>query len=423
MAATASDVPDSGQLHGRYEWVAEPARGEVPDNPEWNLASDVMRSFEAEAGASLGRQDSLGTADAVDHNRGMEEPSLSLGYDLQRFPVDGNGDPIDPSGYGILRDSYNRLRGTLLWVGRREYPGGNDDAGVREYTVARGCAVSSVSPTLDPSSENPILMELEHQPAKVRSYLIHQLSAASTLEIVSTSDQDTMDITIEDEGAGTTETISLSGTTAVTTTTSFSSPDAIWLSALPEGDITVTDGNGTTVIESTSPGASTRGLAGGLSYSDDDQPVDGDRGVPTLGSGSHASEIGTSFEHFVGDRFERPAGSAVRPRVNSASWTVENDIETSALHDTRAPAIDEGNRTVTVDADVGGEWVSHRSMMEALQKLQADLEHELSGGTIAFKNTTPTSSASRTADSDQAVASYSETLSASGEPAIVLTAN
>jgi hypothetical protein len=423
MSVTANDTPESGTLPGRYEWVVEPARGEVPTDPEWNLASDVMRSFEAEVGASLARQDSLGTADAVDHNRGMEEPSLSLGYDLQRFPVDNNGDPIDPSGYGILRDQYNRLRATLLWVGRREYPGGNDNAGVREYTVVRGAAVSSVSPTLDPSAENPILMELEHQPARVRSYLIHQPSAGTTLEITSTSDQDTMDITIEDEGAGTTETISLSGTTTVTTTTSFDDIDAVWLSDNPEGDITVTDGSGTTLVESTSPNASMRAIAGGLTYSEDDQPVDGDRGVPALGSGSHASSIGTSFEHFVGDRFERPAGSAVRPRVNSASWTIENDIETSALHSTRAPAIDEGSRTVTVDADIGGEYVSHSSMMEALQKLQADLEHQLSGGTITFKNTVPTGSASRTADSDQAVASYSETLSASGDPAISLSAN
>jgi len=58
-----------------------------------------------------------------------------------------------------------------------------------------------------------------------------------------------------------------------------------------------------------------------------------------------------------------------------------------------------------------------------LQKLQADLEHELSGGMFTFKNTTPTSSASRTADSSQAVASMSETLSASGDPAISLSAN
>lgn len=413
MSAPENDVPESGQLPGRYEYVVEPSRGEVPTDPEWQRASDVMKTFEMDVGASLARQDSLGTSDAVDHNRGTEEPSLSTSYDLQQFPVDGTGSPQDPSAYGILRDEYNRLQGSLLWVGRREYPGGNDGAGVREYSVVRGAVVSSVSPTLDPSEENPILMELEHQPVKARSYLIHQPSASTTLEIVSTDDGDAMDITIENEDASTEETIAVNGTTAVTTTTEFGDIDAVWLSDNPEGNIEITDGSGTTLVE----------LTGGLEYSDDDQPVDGDRGVPALGAGSHATEIGTSFEHFVGDRFERPAGEAVRPRVNSASWTVENDIETASLHDTRAPAVDEGNRTVSVEADVGGPYVSHTSMMESLQKVQHDLEHELSGGVITFKNTTPTDSATRTPEADQAAASLSETLSASGDPAITLTAN
>jgi hypothetical protein len=372
-----------------------------------------MRSFEMEAGASLGRQDSLGTADAVDHNRGMEEPSLSTGYDLQRFPVDGSNNPQDPSGYGLIRDTYNRLPGSLLWVGRREYPGGNDDAGVREYSVVRGAVANSVSPTLDPSSENPILMEIDWQPQKARSYLIHQPSSSTTLDIVSTDDGDTMEVTIESEGGSTTDTVTLTGTTSATSTESFGDIDAVWLSDNPTGDIEISDGNGTTLMT----------IEGGLTYSDDDQPVDGDRGVPSLGSGSHASDIGTSFEHFVGDRFERPSGEAVRARVNSANWTVENGIETSAIQTSRLPAVDEGNRAVTIEADIGGEFVSHESMMESLQKVQHNLEHELSGGTITFNNTVPTDSATRSEEADQAVASMSETLAASGDPAISLSAN
>jgi len=62
-------------------------------------------------------------------------------------------------------------------------------------------------------------------------------------------------------------------------------------------------------------------------------------------------------------------------------------------------------------------------MMESLQKMQADLEHELDGGTIVFHNTAPTDSAVETREADQGVASMSETLMASGEPVISLTAN
>jgi len=413
LSESQSGTAESGQLPGRYEWVEEPSPGAVPTDIEWNRFSDVIRTFEMDPGATLARQDSIATADAVDHNRGPEEPSATVGYDLQRFPVDGAGDPVDASAFGILRDQYNDLLGTLLAVGRREYGGGNDGAGVREFSVVRGAGVDSVSPTLDPSGEQPILMELSLTARKARSYLIHQPSAATTLELVSTDDGDTMEVTIETEDAGTTETISLDGTTAVTTTTSYSDIDAVWLADNPTGNVTVSDGSGTTFLE----------LTGGLEYSDDDQPVDGDRGIPPLGAGSHAGEIGSSFEHFVGDRFERPAGEAVRARINSASWTIENNINTQALHNTRAPALDAGNRGVTVDADAAGPYISHKSMMESLQKVQQHIEHELSGGTLQFKNAVPTDAAARTVEAEQAVASISETFSCSGDPAVVLTAN
>ena len=413
LSESQSGTAESGQLPGRYEWVEEPSPGAVPTDIEWNRFSDVIRTFEMDPGATLARQDSIATADAVDHNRGPEEPSATVGYDLQRFPVDGAGDPVDASAYGILRDQYNDLLGTLLAVGRREYGGGNDGAGVREFSVVRGAGVDSVSPTLDPSGEQPILMELSLTARKARSYLIHQPSAATTLELVSTDDGDTMEVTIETEDAGTTDTISLDGTTAVTTTTPYSDIDAVWLADNPTGNVTVSDGSGTTFLE----------LTGGLEYSDDDQPVDGDRGIPPLGAGSHAGEISSSFEHFVGDRFERPAGEAVRARINSASWTIENNINTQALHNTRAPALDAGNRGVTVDADAAGPYISHKSMMESLQKVQQHIEHELSGGTLQFKNAVPTDAAARTVEAEQAVASISETFSCSGDPAVVLTAN
>jgi len=411
MSPTVSDTPDSGQLPGRYEWVVEPTRGDFPTDPSFNRFSDIIRSFEASPGAQLGRQDALGTADAIDHNRGDEDPSASIDYDLQQFFTDGSGTPVDASGYGLLRDDYNRLTGTLHIEARREYPGGNDSAGVREYVVVRGAAVDTVGADLDPSSEDPILMSLEFQPARVRSYLIHQPSSGTTLDITSTDGNDTMDITIEDEGASTAETISLNGTTTVTTASSFSDIDVVHLASAPAGDITITDGNGTTLME----------LEGGSTYSDDNNPVDGDRGLAPLGSGSRASAIGSTYEHFVGDRFERPSGSSVRPRVNSAGWTVENNVGTSSLQGTRAPAVDEATRSVTVEGDIGGKFVNHNSMMEALQKVQDTLEHELDGGTVTFNNTVPTDSATETREADQGVASMSETLMASGDPAITFS--
>lgn len=330
---------------------------------------------------------------------------MSVTYPLYRFPVDTNGNPVGAEAYGMLRDSYNELQGTLLVVYRRESSGGNDGAGVREYTVCRGVYVESVEATLDPSSELPIAIDLSGQPRKVRSYLIHQPSSGTTLDLVSSSSNDTMDVTIEDEGASTTETKTLNGTTTVTTTASFSDIDAIELSDNPEGTITVSDGGGTTLCT----------IEGGNTYSDDNNSIDGDRGVPALGSGSHASSIGGNGEHFLGDTFTHGA-SSVFDRINSASWSIENDLTTSSLHDTRAMAIDVGNRTVSVDVDAQGQFISHNAMMEALQRVQGKITHKLDGGDIEFNNCTMTDSDSRTISADDAVTGVSVTYEAGDSP-------
>lgn len=415
MSIRQDGTSESGQLPGRFEWVEEPAPGEFPDAStatEFNPFSDAVRTFEADAGASLARQDAVGTADALDHFRGTESPSASVEYDLQRFPVDASGGPVDPSAYGLLRDAQNDLLSTLLLVGRREYGGGNFDAGVREYTVVRGGAVDSVSQELDPSSEQPILVSLDFTPRRVRSYLIHQPDTQTALDISSSADTDTMEVIIESEGGTTSETLTLSGTTTVSTQAQFDDVDAVFVTAPPAGTISVTDGSGTTVVE----------IDGGHKYSDDTNPVDGDRGVPTLSGGSHATTLGTEFEHFVGDRFER-GGEEVRPRITSASVEVTNNINTQSLQTTRAPAIDAGNREVTVEADASGPFVSHDSLMESLQLNQQDIVHELSDGQVVFHNAVPQDAASRTVEADQAVASISETFGTSGEPPLTLSRN
>lgn len=409
-----NDQPtESGTLPGRHEYVIEPSPMAVPNDPEWQRPSDNMREFNASAGATLERRDAIGSADALGHDRGTEEPEATVGYDMQQFPVDGTGDPQTLDAYGILRDGLNQLLGTVLYQERTEIPGGNDGAGIRLYTVIRGAAVETVEATLDPSEENPILLECSLQPRKVRSYAIHQPAEATTLEIVSDSAEDTMEVEIESEAASLSETISLDGTTGVTTTESFDDIDAIWLDDEPTGDIEVTDGSGTTIME----------IQGGLTYSDDDQPVDGDRGIPALGAGSHADPIDESYEFFVGDRIERPVGSPVRPRFNSGSWTVENSLETGSVHTSRLPTIDVGNRDVSVDADVAGPKVSHDSMMESLAKSQNDIEHELSGGVVRFPNAVNVDDGERTREADDdAVIDISETFESSGEPAIELEA-
>jgi len=88
MSISQTGTSESGQLPGRYEWVEEPAPGAFPstsDPTEFNTFSDAVRTFEADAGATIARQDAVGTADALDHFRGTEDPSATVEYDLQRL--------------------------------------------------------------------------------------------------------------------------------------------------------------------------------------------------------------------------------------------------------------------------------------------------------------------------------------------------
>lgn len=405
------EAGESGTLPGRLEFVREPSYFEVPTDPNWKRYSDRIQNFAAGPGMQYARQPTIGTADAVDHDRGQEDPAASIEYHLQQPLVDQNGDPVDAATDGVLRDENNQLLNSHLICYRREQDGGNFGAGIREYTVVRGGKVASVEFDNDPTAELPIPVSLDYNPRKVRSYLVHQPDAETTLDIVSTSDQDTMDLTIEDEGAATTETISVSGTTTVTTTESFGDVDAVFLSEEPVGDVTITDGSDTTVAT----------LNGGESHSDDGQPVDGDRGIPALGEGSHADPINTEFEHFVGDRLERPAGSPVRARVSAATLSVENDFDSEAVHTSRLPVYDESERTVTMDADVAGKTVSHRNFEQHVLKDQQGLEHELDNTLIGLNNTVPVDVDDREVDAEEGVTVYSVTFEASGEPAIELS--
>lgn len=430
MSASQDAPPESGTLPGRYEWVEEPEPMVMPADPDWNRFSDNMRTWTANAGATVERNDGLGTADAVEHGRGTEEPEATIAFDKQRFDVDVDGNPQTAEAYAWLRDQYNRVFSTLAAVGRLEDQGGNFGAGIRSYTVIRGIKFGTVTETLDPSENNPILVELESNPKRVRSYIIHQPDAATAVTVTSQNPDDVgLGVTIENEGAGNAESFTLAEETdadgnfvqaTYTTTATFSDIDAIWFDDNPTGDISVTDGGGVVVAEST--GAGVEGvIAGGLTYSDDEQPVDGDRGVPALGAGSHPAEIGTTYEYFIGDRVERPDGSPYRPRINSLEVTVENSVEAESQHYSRAPTNDVGNRTITLDADVAGKRATHDSMMESLQKHVFSLGHELSGGTREFPSLLVQEGGDREYEADdQAVAAVSETLEATNGDTVVM---
>lgn len=365
----------------RAEWVAESTPGTTPSDPSWNTFGDFIRSgpgYDGDVNATA-NEPSLGESDTERIHRGPRSGELSISWWMQQFFVTAGAAANDPIGEILNRSSGTELT-THTVVFRRENTAssvGNDSAGVRVYTVGRGCYPMSGNAPGDPSASEPIIAEAGYQAAIVETHVLHQPASGTTLEYSSTDDSDTMDITVENEGAGETETKTLTGTTPVSGTQSFTGLDAVWLSAEPTGDITVTDGSGTTFA--TIYGSNTDG-------------VDGERGVPPLGSGSHASAIGTDPESYVflGTSTTFSGSLTAANRIHGLDLTVEIVMTTEAQQGTRQMAIDPGVRTATVDADTAGPFESATRYKEYMQGLEGDITYAYPDGDVVIKNAQPT---------------------------------
>ena len=401
----------------RAEWAEESTPGVAPTNPEWNRFSDYVLAVPGwSGGGGVEPLDEIvGSGDIEDHVRGVEDHSLGVEYLMQRFFVNDDGDPIDPIGYPLTYDYGTQLTTHTVVTRRTTSDGGNFGAGLRHYVVGVGCRPVSGTIPGDPSESQPIALEVEYEAEMVRSYVIHQPDSATTLDVVSTSSEDSFDVIIESEGGSTSETVTLNGTTTVTTSSSFGDVDAIEPQAEPEGDITVTDGNGTDILEAVTGN-------GGLIGSNTDG-VDGDEvGIPALGSGSHASAIGTDPEEyqFLGTSSDY-GGSALGTRVHALDATVELDTTKEAVQGTRRQEIDIGTRTVSADVDTAGEFDSHKQHRRHFEEVNSDLTYEFVDGDLTLKNATLVDVGDVDFSGGDANIINSSTFEAHGSPAVTVT--
>jgi len=363
---------DSGFRNRRVEFVRESTVGEVPADPSWNLYSDTLETaLVTDSDAQIEEQRGVGDINVKDFFAGPEDHTASIEYHLQNYFVDSQGNALDAAGDAILR-------------------GANDDVtshsavdryvasdGTRVYRVMKGGYPDLGDISGDPSSALPIMVSLDYEAKKVRSYKAVQPDAGTTLEVVSSDAGDTTQtLTIEDEGAATTGDVSLNGTTAVTTTATFSDIDAFELDAETAGDVTISDGSGNTLV-----------TIRGSNYYDG---VEGDLGVPTLGAGSHASKIGTSYERFLDDDITR-GGSSLAVEIRSASASVSNNYDKTAIAGTKAQAIHEGVQDGELSATVAGEFGQHADIDEHLGGKTFDVEWQFTGGTMTFAGAALTS--------------------------------
>jgi hypothetical protein len=357
----------------RLEGIVETTVGQTPSDPSWDLFSDnVVSAFDWEPDANTNRQDSVGEITAQGFFNGAETHEASFEYHLQNWYTDGSGNRNE-AGYDFLEPaSDNDVRATHSVVGRSDVSsGGTDGAGRRIYTVAKGGHPSSMTVPFETEDGTPINQSLEYQFEKIRQYDISQPSSSTTLDITNNGSS-SVDVSIENEGASTEETNTVGSGATVTTTDSFGDIDAVELSTDVDGSVDVTDGSGTTFVS--------------INGSDSYPTGEGDLGVPTLGSGSHASAIGSSYIRFIDDDLTVPnVGSDYE--VISGEMSVDTGLNAEPRAGDGLYNIHAEEWSYTVTASLAGPKMSIDQTQNYLTESTGTLTwDESSGESIDFNN-------------------------------------
>jgi hypothetical protein len=350
----------------RIEYVEETTEATTPTDPAWAVLTDFLDEFTFSTGADREAISVVGDGDFRDMFRAAEEPEVTTNYYKQQGFYGSGGTPQYPAGEPFEYNDGCDLPSYTIQSRQESDCDGNDGAGYREYVVIKGAKPIEVVDPGDPSAANPIIEELSWQARKGRTYVIHQPSASTTLDI-SNAGSDSVDVTIEDEGAATSETITVGGNSTVTTVESYDNVDVIFAESGHTGDITVTDGAGTNILDEATP------LAGS-----DTDGVESDRGIPPLGAGSHGSAIGTDPEdyQFIGVTDGTAItwqGTTLSDRIHTLDLTVSIDTAREAIQGARGATIDPGMRTVEVEADTAGPSESAKRIAEMYHNESGDI--------------------------------------------------
>lgn len=427
----ARQAPEGGLLNHRCVFAREDPnnRGQPPSGGEYLLFSDRMQSvFNLSPDASIEPMVSVGNADAQSFWPGPEEHEATFEYYLQRWFVDAQGDPLDAMYDGMVRDSNNRIPNTHTVVDREtNHGGGNFGNGTYKYTVGVGGKIDAIEMEGEAESSLPMVWEVTYQFEKVRSYVVHRLDTAQNLAIVSTNANDTGEITIENDDHTSQETVMLSGTTPVATTTAFDSVDSVWLDTDQLGDVTVAVNSG----DATTPamGETVTHIPGRETHNN----IEGDQGVPAIGTGTIENQIsadpaGGDFEHFLAARISRVptrtvGGLEFGPRLHTAGIEIDNDIDQEPLAHTRRQALDEGVREILVTGEIGGPYASHETLTDYLTTSGGDITMEFQGGSLRFPQATVTDPGERGAEAEEATSTVEVELQSRAtatDPALVI---
>ncbi len=363
---------EAGIRELRANFVRETVSNVTPTDPAWLRFSDELDSASYAPEGNIFPREAIGSPDVQGFEVGPEDHAMGIVYSMQRWLVAAASAPLDASADGMLRDANGGYLSTHSVLTRQEFAaGGTDAAGFRIYSYGTGGFQGRAMVAGSPDSGDPTKVTIDYIFNKARSYLLNQPTAATGLTIVSDSTADTtQSVVVENEGAGITETIALNGTTpAVGIVLTFADIDAIRLTAETEGDITVTfTTGGNTVIV----------LEGKVS----NNGIEGDLGLPLLGSGSFETALGLPFQTVLSSVFTR-GGVALATNVMATSFEVNNSLEQDSKVSTRIKTISPGSRVITFNATVFSDQASHDAILANLQATEADIVWTFTGGVSA----------------------------------------
>jgi hypothetical protein len=403
---------ESGLQDLRLEWVEEQTVGQFPSDPDWNAFSNEVSEFDAETDGNKEGRDVAGSIDPTEYDRANETATVEVAYRQAKYPVDTSGNVVDPIAYPIT-EALDTDYPSHTIVGRRDVAGGGRlDAGFREITVVVGAKPVESTFDGDPSSAEPLPQDLVYEAQRARSHIVHQPSGSETLVVRSTDGADTNEVIIESEDAATSETLTLPGSSpnTVATGTTFDDIDAIEVVGEHQGDIQVgtDDGTGaidTELLEDPLTGVNTDG-------------VDSIPGIPSLGTGSHATvptEIGPVF---LGTNATW-VGQALSDRVHALEMTVTRDVSREAQQGTRRQTIDVGTRDVEVSADLAGPYETASLIADYHRDKKGDLVWDFGNNrNITARNVELTDAPDITREAGENNFVPSVTLQPSGDPAI-----
>jgi len=152
-------------------------------------------------------------------------------------------------------------------------------------------------------------------------------------------------VTIEDEGASTAETNTVSpGGGTATTTATFGDIDVVELSTDVDGSVTVEDGSANTLVT----------IQGSDSYPADE----GDVGIPALESGSHASAIGNDYRLSIDDSITVP-NAPTDLEIISSSLEVDTGLDDNSKFGTAKRNIHPTEWSYTWTASLAAPSIGH----------------------------------------------------------------